>query len=111
MNCFPVVGWYHLNSIPGTAVQERAVRSFADALLAANAEIWIDLDTAERRVIFVGDPKHTGFNRAVLDAGRRASAARATVGRNRQDTGPFLPRGLAIANRHWPVFFNDIVHA
>ena len=70
MNGFPVIGRYHFNCIPGAAIEKCAVWSFADALLAANAEIWIDFDASERRMIFVGHPEHTCFDGTVFDARR-----------------------------------------
>lgn len=80
---FPGVGRNHLDSVPGAAVEERSIRAFADAFLAADAEIGINLYAPERRVIFIRDPEHAGFNRTIFDAGWRACTARAAVGRDR----------------------------
>lgn len=110
MNCFPIVGRHHFNRIPGTAVEESAIRTFADAFLAADAEIWIDFNAAKRRVVFVWHPEHTGFNRAVLDTGRRTSAARAAVGCDSEYARLFFASCLAIAYRHGPMFFYNVEH-
>src|SRR5687768_9734904 len=86
---FPVIGRHHLNCIPGTPIQERAVGSLANAFLTADAEIGINFNTTEWRVIFVGDPEHAGFDGTILDTRRRTRAAGATVGCYRQN-----PRSL-----------------
>jgi len=70
MHRFPIVGRHHFNRIPGAAVEKSAIRSFANAFLATNAEIGIDFDAAKRRVIFVRHPEHARFDRAILDARR-----------------------------------------
>jgi hypothetical protein len=70
MHGLPVIGWHHFDRVPGTAIEECAVWSFADALLAANAKVWINFNASERRMILIGDPKHARFDRAILDAGR-----------------------------------------
>ena len=67
---FPVVGRNHLDRVPRTAIEKRAVRTFARALLATDAEIRIYLDSSEGRVIFIRDPEHAGFNRTVFDTRR-----------------------------------------
>jgi hypothetical protein len=67
---FPVFRGHHFDSVPRTTVQKRAVRAFADALLATNAEIWVNFDAAEGWVIFVGHPEHTRLDGTILDAGR-----------------------------------------
>jgi hypothetical protein len=110
VDSFPVVGRNHFNRIPGTAVEKSAIRSLADAFLATDAEIWIDFDAAERRVIFIGHPEHACFNRAILDAGRRTGATRAAVRRDSKDARPFFASCLAVAFRHGPVFFYDVEH-
>src|SRR5215472_12273762 len=66
---------HHLDGIPGTALQEGSLRSFACAKLAANAQIGIDLYAACRRMVLVGNPEHACVDRTVFDAGRRARAA------------------------------------
>src|SRR4029079_13785788 len=70
MHSFPIVGRDHFNRVPGTAIEERTIRPFADTFLAANTEIGIDFDAPKRRMILVRNPKHTGFDRAIIDAGR-----------------------------------------
>ena len=67
---FYFYGVDHHNGIPRAAVEETAVRSFADTLFASDAEDGIDLDAAEWRMVFVGHPEHAVFHRAVFDAGR-----------------------------------------
>jgi hypothetical protein len=97
VDSFPVIGRYHFNCIPGAAIEKRAVWSFANALLTANAEIWIDFDASERRMIFVGYPEHAGFDGTVFDARRGSGATGAAVSRDRKYSGPFLACRLAVA--------------
>ena len=111
MHSFPIVGRNHFNSIPGTAVEECAVGSFADAFLAADTEVRINFDPAKRWVIVVRDPEHAGFDRTVLDTGRRTRAAGAAIGSDGQNTWPLLARGFAVTLRHRPMLFYDIEHA
>src|SRR6266516_4144254 len=97
MHGFPVFRWYHLDSIPGATIEERTVRPFAGAFLAAYAEVGIDLDTPERRMILVGNPKHTSLNRTVFDAGRRSRAPGAAICGDGQNARLLLARCLTIA--------------
>ena len=97
MHGFPIIRRNHFNRIPRTAVEEGAVRTFARALLATNAKVGIDFDAAEGWMIGIGHPEHAGFDWAVLDAGGRAGAAGAAVGRDCQDARPLLARGFAVA--------------
>jgi hypothetical protein len=105
---FPIIGGHHFDCVPGTAIQKRAIWSLADAFLAANAQIRINFDPSEWRMIFVGHPEHAGFNGTVLNASRRSRTSRAAVGCNRKYSRPLLARRLAIALRHRPMFFYDI---
>ena len=98
MHGFPIIRRNHFNRIPRTAVEEGAVRTFARALLATNAKVGIDFDAAEGWMIFVGHPKHAGFDWAVFDAGGRAGATRATVGGDGEDARPLLASGFAVSN-------------
>lgn len=107
---FPVVRWHHLNRVPGTAIKKRAIRAFADTFLATNAEIWIDFDAAEGGMVLVGYPEHARFNWAILDAGGRAGAARAAVSRDSKYARLLLTSRFAVAFRHGPMFFYDVVH-
>ncbi len=111
MHGFPVVGRYHFNRVPGTAIKESAIRSFADAFLAADTEIGIDFDAAERRMILVGYPEHARLDGTVLYACRRACAPGAAVSRDRKYAWLLLTRSFAVANRHGPMLFYDVVHA
>ena len=111
MHRFPVVRGHHLYCIPGAAIQKRAILAFADTFLTANAEIRINFNASERRMVLVGNPKHACFDRAILDASRRACAASAAVSRDRKYARLFLASGFAVAFRHGPMFFNDVVHA
>lgn len=70
MQCFPIVGWHHLNRVPGTAVEESAIRSFANAFLTADTEIRINFNAAKGRMILVRDPKHARFDGAIFNARR-----------------------------------------
>ena len=108
MHCFPIIGGHHLNRVPGAAIQECAVWTLADAFLTANTEIRINFDAPERRMIFVGDPEHAGFNGTILDASRRTCAPSAAVGGNCKNSRSLLARRLTIPFRHGSVFFYDI---
>ena len=66
----PIFSWNHFDCIPRTAIQECAIGAFADALLTADAQIGIDFDATEGRMIFVGYPKHARFDGTVLNARR-----------------------------------------
>ena len=110
MNCFPIVGWNHVNRIPGTTVQECSIGSLARTLLTSNTEIGIDFDTAERRVILVRDPEHTGFDGTVFDASWRACAPGAAVSGNGEDPRSLLARCFAVTDRHRPFFFYNVEH-
>ena len=110
MHGFPVVCWHHLDRIPRTAIEKSPVRTFAGALLTADAQVRINFDTAERRMIFVRHPEHACFDRTILDTCRRPGAAGATIGRDRKDARALLARGLSIAFRHRPVFDYDVEH-
>lgn len=110
MHCFPIVRGHHLDRIPGTTIKESAIRAFADTFLATDTEIWIDFDAPEWRMVLVGYPEHARFNRAVLDAGRRTGAARAAVSRYSKYARFLLASCFAVAYRHGPMFFNDVVH-
>jgi hypothetical protein len=111
MHRFPVVSWHHLNCVPGTAIEESSVRAFADALLATDAEVGIDFDPAEGRVIFIRNPEHTRFNRTVFDTGGRTGATGTTVGCDGKYARPLLTSCLTIALRHGPMFVYDVIHA
>src|SRR5947209_16235286 len=106
----PVFGRDHLDCVPGAAVEERAVGAFADALLAADAEVRVNLDATEGRVLVVGHPEHAGLDGTIFDAGGRARAARAAVGRDRQQARLLLARRLAVALGHRPMFLDDFDH-
>lgn len=107
---FPVVGRHHFNCVPGTPIKESAIRSFADAFLAADTEIRIDFDAAKWRVIFIGYPEHARFNRAILDAGRRSRATGAAVRCDSKYARLLFASCFAVAYRHGPMFFYDVVH-
>jgi hypothetical protein len=108
---FPILSGHHLNCVPGTAVEKRTIWTFAYALLAANAKIGINFNAAKRRVILVGYPEHARFDGAIFNARGGARAASATIGRNRQDARLLFASGLAIALRHRPVFFYNVVQS
>ena len=110
MYSFPVIGGNHLDRVPGTTIEERAIRTFARTLLAPDAEIRIDFDSAERRMIFVGHPEHAGLDRTILDTRRRTGTTGAAISGNRQDARPLFSRRFAVALRHWPVLVYDVVH-
>ena len=90
---FDFGGIDHDDGVPRAAIQEAAVRAFAEALLAADAKNRIDLDAPERRIVLVRHPEHAVFHGTVLDAGRRARAAGAALGDDGQFFGLFLARG------------------
>ena len=107
---FPIISWHHLDRVPRATIEKRAVRTLAGALLTADAEIWIDFDSSERRMVFVGHPEHAGFNRTILDTRRRSGATRAAIGGDCEYAGPLLACRLSIALRHGPVLVYNIEH-
>lgn len=58
----------HGDGIPGAAVEEAAVRAFAQAFLATNTKNRIDRDAAEGRAVFVRNPEHAVFHWTILHA-------------------------------------------
>ena len=52
MQCFPVISWHHLDRVPGATIEKRAIGSFANTLLTTYAEIGIDFDSTETKVVF-----------------------------------------------------------
>jgi hypothetical protein len=93
---FPIIGRHHFDRVPGAAVKKRAVGSFANAFLAANAEIRINFNASERRMIFVRYPKHASFDRTVFNASGGSRATGATVGSDRKNSWTLLARRFAI---------------
>src|SRR5262249_32809664 len=83
---------HHDDGVPRTAIQEAAVRSFADTLLATDTQNRIHLDTAEGRMVFIRNPEHAVFHRAVFDARRRSSTPRAALRDHGKFFGFFLAR-------------------
>jgi hypothetical protein len=81
---------HHFDGIPRAAVQKAAVRTFAGTLLAADAKYRVDFDPAEGGMVLIGDPVHAVGDRAVRDTGRRARAARAAFGDDRELLGSLL---------------------
>src|SRR5579871_2890066 len=84
---------YHLDRIPGAAVEESSVGALADALLASDAQFRIDFDVPERRVILVRDPIHTVGNRAIRHAGRRSGTPGTALRDDGKFLGPLFARG------------------
>jgi len=107
---------HHHDGIPRTPIQEAPVRPLAQALLAPNAQDWINLDAPKRWIVLVRHPEHAIFHRTVLHACRRSRAARAAL----RDNGKFLRLLLARSGdslrarfkllliRHHSRRFNDI---
>ena len=83
----------HGDRVPGAAVEEAAIRPFADALLAANAEDRVHLNAAKRWMVFVRHPEHAIFNRTIFHAGRRSGATGAALGDDREFFGFLLAWG------------------
>ena len=110
MECFPIFSGHHFDGIPGTAIEECSIRSFADAFLTADAKVGIDLNAPEGRVILIRHPEHTCLDGAVLDACRRSRATGAAISSDRQNSGLFLASRLTVANRHGPIFFYNVIH-
>src|SRR5205807_9985811 len=74
-------------------VEETAIGTFADALLASDAEDGIDRDSAKRRRVFVGNPEHAIFHRTVFHAGGRAGASGTALGDDGELFRLLLARG------------------
>src|SRR5579864_8784249 len=75
---------YHNNGVPRAPIQEASIRPLADALLAADAENRIYLNSPKRRIVFIRHPEHAVFYRTILHASRRAGTTRAALGDDRQ---------------------------
>src|SRR5437660_9015842 len=85
VHCLPIISRNHFDRIPRAAIEKCSIRAFADALLTTNAEIRIDFDAAERRVIRIRHPEHASFDRAVFDTSGRTGAASTAVSRDCQN--------------------------
>ena len=70
---FVFFGWNHIDSVPGTTIQESAAGSLAGAFLTTDTLQGINPDPSCRHLV-VCDPDHAVFYRAVGLAGRRAGA-------------------------------------
>jgi hypothetical protein len=110
VHSFPIIRGHHLDRVPRTAIEERPIRTLARTLLTSDAEVRINFDSPERRMVFVRHPEHAGFNRTILNTRRRSCAARATISRDCQNAWPLFTRGLSVALRHGPVLVYDVVH-
>ncbi len=110
MHRFPIVGGYHFDRVPRTAIEKRPVRAFGGALLAANTKVRIYFDSTKRWMVLVRHPEHAGFNRTILDARRRSGAASAAISGDCQYARPLLTSRLSVALRHRPVFIYDVEH-
>ena len=97
MHCFPIVSRHHLDCVPRTAIEKRAVRTFAGALLTSDAQVRIYFDSPKWRMIFIRHPEHTGFDRTVFDTRRGTRAAGAAISRDREYAGPLFPGRLSVA--------------
>ena len=76
----------HDDGVPRAAIQKAAIGTFAQTLLAANTKQGINLNAAEGRMVFVGNPEHAILDRAVFHARRRTGATRAAF----SDDGEFF---------------------
>jgi len=84
---------HHRDGVPRAAIEEAAVRTLAQALLAADTKNGVDCDAAEWRMVLVGHPKHAVFDRTIFDARGRAGASRAALRDHRQFLRLLLSRG------------------
>jgi len=107
---FPIVCWDHLDRVPRAAIEKRAVRTFAGALLTADAEIRIYFDTSKRWVVLIRNPEHARFDRTILNTRRGSGATSAAISRDRQYARPLLARRFSVALGHRPVLVYDIEH-
>src|SRR5919108_3327385 len=73
-------GFHHDDGVPGAAVEEAPVGTLTEALLATDAKNRINLNAAEGRMDFVGNPEHAVFDGTILDTGGGNGAAPAGVG-------------------------------
>lgn len=60
---------HHDYCVPRASVEEGALWTLAEALLASDALQGVYLDAAEGWMIVIRYPKHAIFDRAILDAG------------------------------------------
>src|SRR5215212_7127730 len=110
VDSLPIISGHHLDRVPRTTIEKRAVRSFAGALLTTNTEIWIDFDSSKRRMVVVRHPEHTGLNRTILDTCRRSGAAGAAIRCDCKYPRALLASSLSVALRHRPMFVYDVEH-
>jgi len=67
----------HINRIPRATLEKRAIRPFAGAEFASDAQQGIDDDATERGMVLVRRPIHALGHRTVFNAGGRSRAPRA----------------------------------
>src|SRR5260370_26760856 len=84
---------HHDDGIPRAAIEEAAVGTLAEALLAPDALEGVNLDAAERRIVLVRQPEDAVFHWTVLEASRRSRAARAALRNDGQFLRLLLARG------------------
>jgi hypothetical protein len=87
--------WNHIDGIPRTAFQKRAIGSLTSAKFAPDAKQGINDNTSKRRMIEVRRPIHAVRHRAVLDARRRSGTPRAAL----IDHGKNVRLALALRRR------------
>jgi hypothetical protein len=84
---------HHDDGIPRAAIEEAAVGTLAQALLAADAKEWVDLNAAKRWVVLIVHPEHAILDGTVFHASGRPGATCTAFGDDRQFFGFLLPRG------------------
>ena len=61
-------------------------------------------------MVFIRHPNHAGLDGTVFDAGGGASATGAAIGSDSEYSRLLLARRLTVANRHGPMFLDDVEH-
>ncbi len=110
MHCFPIVGWHHLDRVPRTSVEKRAIGTFANTFLTTYTEIWVDFNSPEWRMIFIRDPKHARFDWTVFNAGWRSGATGTAVCGDCENARSLFASRFPVSLGHGPVLFYDVIH-
>ena len=76
--------------------------------MTTDAQVRIDFNASERRMIFIRNPEHASLDRAVFDTCGRAGTAGAAIRSDRQDARLLFTRCFAVADRHGPVLLDHV---
>src|ERR1700736_6058629 len=80
---------HHHDGVPRASIQVASVWPLADTLLAADTQNRVHLNAPEGRMIFIRNPEHTIFYRAIFHTSGRPGAAGAALRDHREFLGFF----------------------